>query len=99
MIRVLRTYACSLCSMPSSLLLPLLLPSSAAGGGDAAAMASSASEQHPHPTINPFLLRKGNDTHPLVGLLVAALIRGDGAADLGQHIITMLQGVAGGVAV
>jgi hypothetical protein len=30
---------------------------------------------------------------------VAALIRGDGAADLGQHLITMLQGVAGSVAV
>ncbi len=37
--------------------------------------------------------------HPLVGDLVAALVRGDGAADLGQHVITVLQRVAGGVAV
>lgn len=38
-------------------------------------------------------------THLAVGDLVAALVRGDGAADLGQHVVAVLQSVAGGVAV
>lgn len=37
--------------------------------------------------------------HLLVGDLVAALVGGDGAADLGQHVVAVLQRVAGGVAV
>ena len=42
-------------------------------------------------------LKHGVALYLRVSNLVPALVRGDGAANLGQHIVTVLQGVARGV--